>query len=171
MKKKHKELLSVIIILLVLFGVLAIVVANTWSKQPTDNFIFKDIDECQNLLSLSYEDGKTTVYNSPSDDNYLKDLTYVDFFAAKYESAELEFEIFAYVFNTSETAQKYFKNVTGKSVDLATNFSSSYGIGLFGVSSAELVVIDSERAYIIHIPHNQLEKLEKLLGEIFTVKI
>ena len=171
MKKTRKELLIVIITFLVLFGALAIIVANNWNREQTDIFIFKNIEECQGLLSSSNEDVKTTVYDSPSDDKYLKDLTYVDFFAAKYESEELEFEIFAYVFDSAEASQRYFENATGIAVSLTTNFSSSYGVGLFGISSAKLVVIDSERAYIIHVPHNQLEKLEKLLGEVFTVKI
>ena len=95
----------------------------------------------------------------------------MEYFAARYESDELEFEIFAYVFENSETAMQYFENVTGKNDNLSVNFSISSGVGLLGVSSSEIVVIDGKCAYTVFTPRNQLEETKRALGEIFSKKL
>ena len=134
-------------------------------------YIFNDISECENISFLKYENSILYRYENPSSDTYLRKLSYVEYFAARYESDELEFEIFAYVFENSETAMQYFENVTGKNDNLSVNFSISSGVGLLGVSSSEIVVIDGKCAYTVFTPRNQLEETKRALGEIFSKKL
>jgi hypothetical protein len=93
-----------------------ILVSSTVSCFPgkPNVYIFNDISECENISFLKYENSILYRYENPSADTYLRKLSYVEYFAARYESNELEFEIFAYVFENSETAMQYFENVTGK---------------------------------------------------------
>ena len=82
-------------------------------------------------------------------------------------SLDIEFEIFAYEFKDSDSAKRYFNNVTGKnSEELDTNFSAS-----MGMTSYRLVIIDFKKAYIVQGPSNNAEEIQDFLKENFTVKI
>ena len=129
-------------------------------------YIFTDLNECSNIKDLTYSAEKIREYENPNGDKYLKELVYTDFYAASYESEELSFEIFAYEFDSAESAQKYFNNVTGKNVSLDTNFSSSKGMGEF-----RLVVIDQKYAYTVTSSSKEAEILKKSLCEIFSKNI
>ena len=76
-----------------------------------EKFMFENIRECEELCSLNYEGEKAVIYEIPQKDNYIKNLKYVEFFGVEYESSELEFKMFAYVFESDSEAKKYFENV------------------------------------------------------------
>ena len=160
MKKFSKCLL-----LYIIFGILLTSVISC-GPGSMEFYIFDDIDECKKIQQLEFENGKVNEYTSPSNDEYSKGLLYNDFFAAKYESKEVEFEIYAYLFDSEETSKSYFKNATGKDDDMETNFLVSGGIGLY-----EITVIDCEKAYTVFTSRSQLETVKKMLGEIFTIKL
>lgn len=132
-----------------------------------DYYIFSNISECNNFEINKDEDAKITYYTTPEKDSNLKDLEYDSFFGAKYLSLDIEFEIFAYEFKDSNSAKKYFNNVTGKnSEELDTNFSAS-----MGMTSYRLVIIDFKKAYIVQGPSSNAEAIQDFLKENFTVKI
>ena len=129
-------------------------------------YIFDNIHECEGFQHLKYKGGKFTQYENPKSDKYLKELTYNDFFAADYKSDEVKFEIYAYVFDSKETSQQYFRNSTGKNDDQEINFLASAGL-----TSCKITVIDCEKAYTIVGPSYQFETIKKIIGEVFTVKL
>ena len=106
----HKKLYRLGVAILFLLFLLTI----SCGKRSTDVYIFEDINECSNISNLTYSNGYVIEYENPNDDKYLKNLVYNDFYVAVYESEELRFEIFAYEFDSYESAKKYFKNATGK---------------------------------------------------------
>ena len=131
-----------------------------------DYYIFSNIDECYNISNLAYAEAQIIRYEDTSDDKYLKNLTYKEFYAGTYKSKELNFEIFAYEFYDSESAKSYFKNVTGVNTEFDATFLGSKGMIYYS-----LVVIDGNCAYFVLAPRNQSEILNKSLGDIFSKKI
>ena len=135
------------------------------SSPDFDFFIFSDISECDLLYCVS-DDAVIDKYDTPTGDKHLGDLKYKEFFGAKYTEKDIEFEIFAYSFESAESAQKYFEHVTGKDYGLATNY---YATGSF--MSYILVAIDNENAYFIDISNGSLEELEIIIEKIFSIRL
>ena len=150
------------------FSIFGILLASLLScgQGSLDFYIFDNISECEKIQHLEYKAGKLTKYDNPKSDKYLKELSYNDFFAAKYESDEVEFEIYAYVFDSKQTSEQYFKNSTGKGDNLEINFLASKGL-----TSCKITVISGERAYTVLGSRSQFETIKKLLGENFSVKL
>lgn len=135
------------------------------STPDIDFFIFSDISECDLLYSVS-EDAVIEEYESPASDKNLGDLKYKEFFGAKYTEEGLDFEIYAYTFDSAEFAQMYFEQVTGKDYGFTTNY---YATGSLG--SYILVAIDKENAYFIDISNGSLEDIAKIFENIFSVRL
>lgn len=132
-----------------------------------DYYIFKDIEECEKIFSMNYDNAKFNHYETAENDEHLGALKYDTFFAGEFRSDELNFEIFAYQFDSDESAKSYFENVTGKSSSgLMSNFSHSGGI-----TESQIVVIDSDRAYSIIMPTSEVESVQKMLEDVFSVKL
>ena len=168
--KKTKLFLQGFFVLIFLVPILVIWLAFR-GPGSMDFYIFADISECENLNSLDYEGAQFNKYSTSNNDKELGELKYNSFVAGKYTSEELDFEIFAYEFDSADTAKKYFKNVAGKSNDRDTTFSASSGFGLFGPSQYEIIVIDYERAYRVVTDQMHDEEIKKALGQIFSIKI
>ena len=126
--------------------------------------MFSDISECKNFYSLQFEN--LLSYDSPELDEYIEGLSYLDFYGAKCTSKDFEFEIFAYKFSGEDDAKRYFTNVTGKNVNLCTNFLISSGI-----SSYRVVVIHRENAYMVKTLPRNAENLQEVLSQVFTLRI
>lgn len=135
------------------------------TRQIPDIYIFENISECKKIHQIKSEDATVELYESPEKDKKLKNLPYTAFFAAKYSSSTLTFEIFAYEFHDEESAQQYFTNHTGKIVDLKTNFTGS-----LGSFSYDLVVIDGKNAYAINSSRD-VDKMHAFLGELFSKQV
>lgn len=130
----------------------------------TQTFIFLNISECEGIYNLGYLNQSIEKYNSSDFDKKLKGVSYESFFAAKYSSDEMEFEIFAYVFFDSQSASDYFKNVTGKKSNNDKNFSSSIGISKF-----RKCVFVNERAYCIISNRRYAGEIENsVLPQLFS---
>lgn len=132
----------------------------------TDFYMFEDISECDNIEVLKSEDVVITVYDAPDSDKNLGDLEYDEFYGAEYESAELDFKIFAYEFSNSDVAKEYYKNETGMETELNTVFLASGGMAKYSI-----IVVDSNRAYCAYTTQKDSEDLQLFLGEIFSKKI
>ena len=145
---------------------LGLLAMSSCSNKKMDYYIFQNIEECQSIISLNYTNGKAIVYDNPDNDIKLKGLKYKDFFAGKYKSDELVFEIYAYKFENSNETKRYFKNVTGKNTEIETNFSASKGL-----SQYRLIVIDGEYAYCVSTSKSNAQELIKALEDVFSKKI
>ena len=126
--------------------------------------IFADLEECESIASA---DGSFSEYTEVSSDKHVKTLTYTDFFAGKYKCDGFKFEIFAYEFDSIDSARAYFEEVTGKNSDgLDTNFSLSSGL-----LNSHLVVFDSNRAYMLYAPTMDMSDVAQFLSGVFSIKI
>ena len=139
-------------------------------------YIFSDIDECENIETYGSEHAEITRYDSPTKDKYWDGLKYTAFYGANYTSAEFDFKIFAYEFQTSEHAMKYFENITGKKIigqnvsgnddHPETTFSTSAG-----ATTYRRVVIDARNAYLITSSKKDAKDVEQFLSKVFSKKL
>ena len=132
----------------------------------TDFYIFSDISECDNIEVFKTEDAIVTIYDTPDLDDSIDDLEYDDFYAAKYESAELDFVIFAYEFADSDFAKGYFKKQTGIKTDLDVHFLASGGMFKYRV-----IAIDGCRAYCANTTQKNSKALILFLEDVFSKKL
>ena len=125
--------------------------------------IFADLEECESIASA---DGSFSEYTEVSSDKHVK-VRLTDFFAGKYKCDGFKFEIFAYEFDSIDSARAYFEEVTGKNSDgLDTNFSLSSGL-----LNSYLVVFDSNRAYMLYAPTMDISDVAQFLSGVFSIKI
>ncbi|MBQ6825744.1 MAG: hypothetical protein IJP34_03680 [Clostridia bacterium] len=129
-------------------------------------YIFADISECQNIITYKAEDAKIEIYESPSEDKYLKGLQYKEFFACKYVAEDFEFRIFAYQFIDSDICKEYFKNFTGNNSDDNINFS-----GVKGITYYYRMVMYDDKAYTIYTSPKDSDKVENFIADMFSVEV
>ena len=160
-KKTSIVLISVLLLCLIAwFVVVGIMVFGVSA------YIFSDMEECKSIASA---DGSFSEYADASSDKNNKGLTYTDFFAGKYDSGDFKFEIFAYEFDSVDSARAYFKEVTGKnSRDRESNFTLSSGLLS---SRACMVVFNNNLAYIVYMPTMDIKDATDFLSEVFSIKI
>ena len=132
----------------------------------SDFYIFNTIEECEIIESEKSENAIITIYDSPKTDKNLKDLAYNQLYAVKYDSDELDFEIFAYEFSTSDSAKKYFENNTGIETELNTHYLASGGITKYKV-----VVIDGCNAYYATTAQKDYEEMMLYFEKVFSKQI
>ena len=162
---KKKKIISIIIIsVFVVFGIVKIFYLN--SSDGIDCYMFASISECEKFESPNLTNGSFTKYNSPNDDTYLKSMQYASFYAGKYVSEELDFEIYAYQFNDVNDAKEYFKNATGKTINTDSSFSSSSGFRYY-----RLTAFDGVNAYTVIAEKSQLEEINNILNNVFSKKM
>ena len=129
-----------------------------------DVHMFSSIEECQNIKSL--KSNNVEIYDFPTGDKYLKKLKFEEWFGCKYNSDDLTFELFAYVFSSNEHAMNYFQNVTGKVNDPNPTFLSSAGM-----SSYSRIVVSENKAYVVYCKKNAKENVIKFINSWFSVDI
>ena len=132
-------------------------------------YIFENLDELENIENSFQKYGTVNRYDSPAKDKYLKDLSFVDSYAAYYECEEFEFEIFAYEFLDKDVSKEYFDNVTGKDQAFDVNFSRHSGITI--LSKTEMTIIDHEKAYTMIYKSKYNEDIDNFLSENFTLRL
>ena len=138
---------------------------------PNDYYIFNTIEECEGLIPGDQSGIKVERYDTPSGDKDIKNLTYSDFFGMEFKSDELEYEIFAYEFDNSETALEYFNNCTGqkRTLNQGVNKIHSASVGIFG--HYDLVLVFENRAYKLNSHKNYANEITDLFGETFSQSI
>ena len=139
-------------------------------------YIFAEIGECEKLLPSDQTNIKIEIYDTVSNDKNLQDLSYNHFFAMDYKSNSLQYEIFAYEFEDSDSALKYFVNVTGqtnyeKKLPLDDNDENKLLSASSGMFSYRLVVVYKNMAYQIIAPKQYKSELHDLLSSTFSIRI
>ena len=155
-----------IIFTILILSILLFTVSSCNFLGDKEFYIFENIDECKNFENLGLTNLEITRYETPEKDRNLKSLEYDYFYAAKIESDEIDFEIFAYTFKNSDDAKQYFKNETGKTIQDSDSFS-----GASNMVSCRLIVIDERNIYIVRTKHSQNVLLSDILSTVFSKQI
>lgn len=166
-------LLGLIAVLLLIAG---FVIYTLEYSSPNEYFIFQTIDECQQLIPADQNDLIIEQYASPEKDKNLKDLSYESFFGMNFNSNELEYEIFAYEFVDSNSALKYYINVTGqnsyeKELPLDDNAENKRLSSSKGMSSYRLIAVYQHRAYVIVAPKQHEDTINNMLTTVFSFQL
>ena len=165
---KSKDVKSFLLFLAIVFGVLVaimvvIATVNANKARKYDLKIFNDITECKGFLELNDKDTEITVYDKPDADKYLKDLPYTEFFAAEYISKELKFEIFAYEFEDSILAEKYYENAVGNETTINPRYVISGNL-----RNTTLLVIDGANVYLASYSTKYKHNVESFFATKFN---
>ena len=121
---------------------------------------FEDIGVCSQLDEFK-------VSNDALADKYIGDAEYIDSYNYKLCYDKAEFMMYAYEFDNTENAKKYYSQVEGKTVDGDIDYN-----GRSGLFSSELIVRYNNNVYRIETG-NTLDciKAKKCLNSVFTVEI
>ena len=130
-----------------------------------DVHMFSDIEECNNIVS-SKENEAQINYLSAEEDKNSKDLKYEEFFGCEYISEQINFKIFAYVFESDDIAMQYFYNETGIKTELNPTFHSSSGMFWF-----ERIVVKDSKAYLVRCKKEYEEKVIEFLNNQFSIEL
>ena len=145
-------------------------------SSPDEYFIFQDINECEQLITAELSDLEIEKYDTPDKDKNLKGLSYNCFWGMRLESDELKYEIFAYEFSDSDSALKYFINVTGqnsyeKELPLSNDNDNKRLSASKGMFTYRLVVVYQNKAYLITAPNQYEDDINKLLADTFSYQL
>ena len=128
--------------------------------------IFENLAECEAITLDAFTSVQITRADVPDGDQYLKGLTYTDFFACSYSSNELSFDLFAYAFPSQDVAKEYYQNVTGKENGGTATFSDVSGMTYY-----RRIAIMDNMAYSVYTTPADAETVIALLNEAFSVRI
>ena len=179
LSKKFPKFLGLIVVLLPIVVVLLIVVFVIYMlnySSPNEYYIFQTIDECEQLIPANQTDLMIERYVSPKKDKYLKNLSFESFFGMKFHSSELEYEIFAYEFADSNSALKYYINVTGqnsyeKELPLSDSNENKRLSSSKGMSRYRLIAVYQNKAYLIVAPKQYGDTIDKMLATVFSFQL
>lgn len=171
--KKSPILLGLIVVILLIVG---FVIYMLNYSSPNEYFIFQTIDECERLVSADQTDSIVERYVSPEKDKNLKNLSYESFFGMNFHSNELEYEIFAYEFVDSNSALKYYINVTGqnsykKELPLDDDNENKRLSSSKGTLSYRLIAVFQNKAYVIFAPQQYEDAINKMLATAFSFQL
>ena len=135
--------------------------------------IFESIEECERLLTYETSGGEAVRYTEPTLDKNIHGLVYQEFFGMSYQSAAMEYEIFAYMFEDKDSALQYFINETGmnsykKNIPLRDDDPNRIFSAISGTSSYRVIVISGTRAYCLTAPVRYTEAVNEMLTEVFS---
>lgn len=115
--KKGKLTVLACIVTALIFTILLVLV-NVVMKTPVENRMFAQLEEFSKLDAYTFGEAPS-LSNEPDGDaiaaRYCKVVTY---------EGE-EYQVYAYIFSDTHYAKEFFSNVTGRSSDLAGNYSLS----------------------------------------------
>ena len=145
-------------------------------SSPNEYFIFQTIDECERLIPSDQTELIIERYVSPEKDKNLKNLSYESFFGMNFHSNELEYEIFAYEFVDSDSALKYYINVTGqnsyeKELPLDDSDENKRLSSSKGMWSYRLIAVHQNKAYVIVAPKQYEDVINKMLTTTFSFQL
>lgn len=165
------------IYIIIIIGLIIGAVTNIMNRNiTTDYYIFENIDQCEELTPPGMTDVNIERYGTPAADKDRGKLKYDDFFGMNYLSDELEFEIFAYEFPDSDTALKYFVNVSGmdsyeKRLPLAADDENNLFFSTKGMFRYTIVIVHQNKAYKLNAPNSCEDELDELLSSVFSYKM
>lgn len=172
-KKRFPTLLGASVIFVLIVGFI-VYMLNYYS--PNEYFIFENIDECEQLIPDSQSDLTIERYDTPDKDKKLKGLSYKHFWGMNYQSNELKYQIFAYEFVDSDSALKYYINVTGqksyeKKLPLSNDDDNKLLSSAKGMSYYRIVAVYQNKAYLLIAPKQYAEGINNLLANTFSYKL
>ena len=129
----------------------------------SDVCIFSNIQECASIAENTAENVTVTVFENPDNDKNLKRLSYSAFWGCEYKADNLEFTLYAYVFENNDAANKYFRNETGKNNKLETNFSRSWAMG-----QHRTIALKDTRVYAVYTKSKYAENTFQIINAAFT---
>lgn len=173
MKKRLPIFICLILLVVIAIGVLAYVFTHPMTHEY---FIFQKLDECESLIPTDISKAEIVRYDMPDSDKSLKELSYNDFWGVNFKSDTLEYEIFAYEFENSDSALKYYVNVTGqdsyeKKLPLKDEDENKLLSASKGMSVYRIVAVYQNKAYQITAPKQYEDEINKLLARTFSQKL
>ncbi len=149
-------------VILVFVGFITILSSTSCSFQKKDFYIFEDISDCENITEHLEDETKLEIYDTPEKDPALKDIEYKSFYAARYKSRKMDFEIFAYEFKNAEDLEEYCTN--------KDECYESYGIKSQGLFYTFIYVADENRAYSLYTNTFDDKEVKEILEKTFSIK-
>lgn len=140
-----------------------IFILSSCSFSNIDYYIFSNINECE-LMENNIDTGNIHKLNAREEDVATKKLKSNDFYAAEFIFDDWDFKIFAYEFTSSQEAQEYFKNNTGKAGENST-FSATKGMKQY-----RIIAINNKNAYKVVTAKENSKKVDDWLSQNFTLK-
>lgn len=153
---------------LIIYVILSVVICSVFCSCHVSSdsvHIFSDISECNYLEANKSNDANITKYDFADNDIYLNDLEYNEFYAIKYESQNMKFEIFAYEFIDSVTAKSYFESSAKRDCISDKDFYVSTTLTNYIIR-----VLDGERAYILYSKPKYKEAIDSYLSYAFSIE-
>ena len=143
---------------------------------PAYMSIFQDLEECKLLKQYEQTPAEIYEYTTPNADGNYKGLEYKSFWGMKYRSSFLEYEIFAYEFTSKDNALKYYVEVTGndrhlEKLPVEDSDKNHLGEKSFGKDKYQIVVVKGNYAYTLSSSNSFINEIEKMISEVFSVKI
>ena len=84
----------------------------------------------------------------------------------EFTSSELEYEIFAYEFADSNSALKYYTNVTGRTDD--SPYTDKRIHATKGMFHYDIIVVYQNKAYFLSAPVRCADGIDELLANTFS---
>ncbi len=155
--KKLGIIAVAIFVVMLIFSIASVLVETS----KIDDFpMFSDIEECYSLENYKLDD-------TPKD-KYVKGLNYKASFVATVKTADCEFEIFAYEFETVESAKNYYKEFEGLKSEINRDYGARFSVGHF---AGKGIVFNGPNLYRISCDSKELDDVVKYLSTIFTLKL
>jgi len=143
---------------------------------PMYMFIFENLDECKQLKTYEQISSEIDEYLDPNVDENLKGLNYISFWGMDYKSSNIEYRIFAYEFADKESTLRYYVGVTGEEKRLDKIPLNSFDKNILwqkkiGDSKYQIAVIEGNKAYVLISSNLIIDKIDKMLSTVFSVKV
>ena len=143
---------------------------------PVYMYIFKNFDECKNLMSYEQIPSEIVEYVDAKIDTSHNGIEYKTFWGMKYQSENIEYEIFAYEFSGKDDALKYYINVTenddlAEMIPLDDSDKNILGSKIIGEEKYHIIVIAGNKAYKLISSNLLIDKIDEMLSTVFSVKI
>ena len=154
-KKIYTAIVSIALIVFLLLGFASCPIG----KQ--DFYIFADISECENIKEHVPDKTKLEIYDTPEKDPAIRNIEYKSFYAAKYSSLKMDFEIFAYEFKNSEDLDEYCKN--------RDKYFKMHGMRTQGIFYTYICVGDENKIYSLYTKTFDEKEVMEVLKECFSL--
>lgn len=142
---------------------------------PISSYIFQNFEECKQLMTYEQIPSTIVEYEDAKTDEKLWNLKYKTFWGMRYQSSELEYEIFAYEFADKDDTLKYFNNASGSlfqdPLPIAENDPNMNVKKIVGEDTYQVIVTAGTKAYRLICSRLLMDQIEEMLSIVFSVKV
>ena len=132
-----------------------------------DIYMFENLDELRNM-EKSFEKYGQVQSLEAYEDEFLNNLKFENNYLAKYKCEEFEFEIFAYEFEETNLAKKYYFNIEGKQIFEDYNVWRLY---LNENGNVSIIALNYSDIYRISYKKTNEKAINELLSKHLSYKI